>query len=181
MKLCIIYFAIFLLAVVAGTSCSKTDGGNTASQNSMQPAETHQTHSAEVNERGDKTMGFSHGATTHHFRLTPDGGTIEVEANDAQDTASRDKIRMHLERLSVMFAEGNFDSPLFIHNQTPPGVPVMQRLKAKIRYTFEETERGGRVRIKTSGQETIDAVHEFLRFQIKEHKTGDSLEIGKTS
>jgi hypothetical protein len=66
---------------------------------------------------------------------------------------------------------------MFIHDQTPPGVLVMQRLKAEIKYEFEKTERGGRVRITTGNAEALAAIHDFLRFQIKEHETGDSLEV----
>ncbi len=40
-------------------------------------------------------MGFDHNKTTHHFRLLPKGGSIEVAANDSDDIASRDQIRMH--------------------------------------------------------------------------------------
>ena len=50
----------------------------------------------EMNKRGDHVMGFDHTKTTHHFRLLPDGGTIEVAANTVEDTESRDQIRMHL-------------------------------------------------------------------------------------
>lgn len=55
----------------------------------------------------------------------------------------------------------------------------MKRLKAEIKYKFEETERGGLVRITTSDAKALAAVHEFLRFQIKDHKTGDSGEVVK--
>ena len=53
-------------------------------------------------------MGFDHDKTTHHVGLLPDGGFIQVEANDAQDIASRDQIRMHLSHIATMFADGNF-------------------------------------------------------------------------
>ena len=130
-----------------------------------------------VNERGDKAMGFDHLKTAHHFRLTKNGGVIEVEANDVKDTESLDQIRKHLRHIAQMFAAGNFETPMFIHEQTPPGVPVMQRLKDKISYKFEETERGALVRISTNDKEALEAVHEFLRFQIKDHRTGDPLDI----
>ena len=130
-----------------------------------------------MNKRGDRVMGFDHTKTTHHFRLTNDGGVIQVEANDGNDSASRDEIRMHLSHIAVMFAEGNFKAPMLIHEQTPPGVPVMKSEKAKIEYRFEETEGGGRVIIKTSDPKAIKAVHDFLRFQIDEHQTGDPVEV----
>ncbi|HJQ70497.1 MAG TPA: hypothetical protein VKA70_16075 [Blastocatellia bacterium] len=134
---------------------------------------------AEVNKRGDKTMGFSHLKTTHRFRLFEDGGAIEVEVNDAADAESRAKVQKHLNKIAELFSAGDFAMPMAIHDQTPPGVPVMINLKAEIAYKFEATERGGRVRIITKNGDAIAAVHEFLRFQIQDHKTNDPLEVEK--
>lgn len=130
-----------------------------------------------MNQRGDHVMGFDHMKTTHHFFLLSDGGAIEVGANSSQDTESRDQIRMHLGHIAKMFAEGNFKAPMLIHDQVPPGTPVMQRLKNDIKYKFEKTEQGGLIRISTDNPEALQAIHEFLRFQITEHKTGDPLNV----
>ena len=78
-------------------------------------------HHAKVAERGDHVMGFDHAKTTHHFLLSPAGGSIEVSANDPADTESRDAIRGHLEHIASMFSEGNFDAPMLIHDRVPPG------------------------------------------------------------
>ena len=136
----------------------------------------HAERHAEMEKRGDQGMGFSQSRTTHHFLLKRDGGSIEVEANDSSDQASRDQIRQHLARIAQMFADGNFETPMFVHAETPPGVTTMKRLKSEIKYEFEKTERGGRVRIQTSNAEALAAIHEFLSFQIREHQTGDPLE-----
>lgn len=133
----------------------------------------------EMNKRGDKVMGFDHTKTTHHFRLLPSGGAIEVTANSATDTERRDQIRMHLGHIAKMFAAGNFNAPMLIHDQTPPGVPALKELKDQIDYEFEETERGATVRIKTDNSKALEAIHTFLRFQIKEHQTGDSTEVSR--
>jgi hypothetical protein len=132
-----------------------------------------------MNERGDHVMGFDHTKTTHHFRLLADGGSIEVAANSPQDAESRDQIRMHLGHIAKMFADGNFNAPMLIHDQIPPGVPTMKKLKGDIQYKFEETEQGARIRISTNSPEALQAIYDFLRFQIKEHKTGDSLDVGR--
>jgi hypothetical protein len=66
---------------------------------------------------------------------------------------------------------------MLIHAQTPPGVPVMQKLKSEIEYRFEETERGATIHISTTNSEALQAIYEFLRFQIKEHQTGDALDV----
>jgi hypothetical protein len=52
-------------------------------------------------------------------------------------------------------------------------------LKADINYSFESVERGGQVRIVTSNAEAIDAIHDFLRYQIRDHQTGDSLDVDR--
>lgn len=156
--------------------------GETSNQSAVTPqvhgqdslTQSHDQHHADVNTRGDEVMGFDHEKTTHRFHLTSDGGAIEVEANDPKDTASRDQIREHLSHIAQMFADGDFTAPMLIHAQTPPGVAAMKRLRAKIQYRFEETERGGQIRITTTNREALAAIYEFLRFQITDHGTSDS-------
>jgi hypothetical protein len=124
-------------------------------------------------------MGFSHEKTTHHFILYSDGGAIEVTANDATDSESRDQIQMHLGHIAKMFAAGDFNAPMLVHDKVPPGVPVLERLKADVSYRYEKLDKGGRVRMVTANPEALSAVHEFLRFQISDHQTGDSGKIAK--
>ena len=133
--------------------------------------------SAGVDQRGDAAMGFSHQKTAHHFKLTADGGTIFAEALTAEDVRTRDSIRGHMVHIAQAFAAGDFAMPMFIHDQTPPGIPVMKRLRARIRYTAEDTERGGQVRIRTTDPEAVDAIHAFLTFQITDHRTGDATSV----
>jgi hypothetical protein len=151
---------------------SKEQGTAQASQESINQHD----HDA-MNQRGNTGMGFDQQKTTHHFRLLPDGGAIEVQANDTADTASRDQIRTHLGHIAQMFTDGNFSTPMFVHDQTPPGVETMKQLKEAIQYEYQETDRGGRVAISTKDPSAIEAIHSFLRFQIREHKTGDSLKV----
>ena len=147
----------------------------------QQPKQTNNMPDEQMTQRGDHVMGFDHLKTTHHFRLLDSGGSIEVTANSAADVESSQQIRMHLQHIAKMFAEGNFKAPMLIHDQTPPGVPVMQDLKAEINYQYEGIDRGAAVRISTKNPAALKAIHEFLRFQIKEHKTGDSLDIKQRS
>jgi hypothetical protein len=134
-------------------------------------------HHAKVDDRGDHVMGFDHTKTSHHFLLSRSGGSIEVSANDPDDAASRDAIRGHLAHIARMFSEGDFEAPMLIHDRVPPGVPTMKRKKAMIDWSYEETATGGRVRITTKDAEALAAIHEFLRFQIEDHRTGDPTEI----
>ena len=131
----------------------------------------------DVNRRGEQGMGFSQEKTTHHFLLSTNGGSIQVTANSSQDSASIDEIRMHLRHIERAFRSGDFNIPMFVHDQTPPGVPAMTRLKDQIHYKYEPLRDGGRVRISSGNADAVSAVHDFLRFQITEHKTGDALEV----
>jgi len=130
-------------------------------------APEHRCGAADMNQRGDHVMGFDHTRTTHHFRLLPDGGAIEVTVNDPADSENRTMIQSHLSHIARMFAEGNFQAPMLIHGTQPPGADVMTQLKT-----------GGRVRITTKNAEALDAIHAFLKFQIPQHETGDPLEVG---
>jgi hypothetical protein len=134
-------------------------------------------HATGVDERGDAAMGFSHAVTGHHFHLFPDGGSIEVESDSPDDNASKEAIRRHMQKIAGMFSQGDFSLPMFIHDTVPPGMEVMKRLKNQIIYTDENTAKGAQVRIVTRNPEALVAVHEFLRFQIKDHRTDDTLVI----
>jgi len=135
--------------------------------------QTKSEHQADVEKHGDMAMGFPHDKTTHHFRLLPDGGAIEVTVDDAHDAENLSMIRMHLKHIVAMFSKGDFSIPMFVHSEVPPGVTEMKDRRAEITYTFEEVPTGGRVRITTVNHDVLNAVHDFLAFQIQDHQTGD--------
>ena len=176
---------IFLLSLSVGMAQEKTQEKPKAPDAPICPMHLQQQPSSEqqhhegVVKRGDEVMAFSHEKTTHHFRLYEDGGAIEVTANRADDVESRDAIRSHLGHIVTMFAAGNFSAPMLIHSQNPPGTEGMKRLKDAIQYKLETTERGARIRIKTKNPDALRSVHEFLRFQIADHQTDDSIEVTK--
>jgi hypothetical protein len=134
-------------------------------------------HAQHVAAQGDHVMGFSHEATTHHFRLLRDGGAIEARANDAKDAESIAAIRAHMKGIARDFADGSFEKPLAIHGRLPDGAEAMNALRDSISYRYEELENGARVRVSTKDAAALDAVHAFLRFQIDEHHTGDKLAV----
>ena len=137
-------------------------------QNTNKPADQQS-----LEQRGNEGMGFDQQKITHHFLLTRDGGVIQVTAKSPDDQTSIDEIRMHLKHIAGAFASGDFDIPMFVHDKTPPGVQVMKRLRKKIFYKVELIDAGGKVVIGTAAPKARQAIWDFLRFQIKEHKTGD--------
>jgi hypothetical protein len=120
-------------------------------------------------------MGFDQQKTVHHFVLTASGGYIDVSVRDAADSSNRDAIQSHLSHIAQMFKDGNFNIPMLVHGEKPAGIETLRRLKHRIKYEYKATNSGGRVTITTSDKQALQGVHEFLRYQIQEHKTGDSL------
>jgi hypothetical protein len=129
---------------------------------------------AEMQARGNRSMGFDQSKTTHHFRTLDDGGAIEVTVNDPADTTDLAAIRNHLSEIAKQFAAGDFSVPMMTHAEMPPGAAEMKSLKEKIAYTYEELPGGARVKITTGDPAALTAVHDFLSYQINEHRTGDA-------
>ncbi len=133
-------------------------------------------HHNDVDKRGDHAMGFSQEKTTHHFLLGKSGGVIQVIAKDASDEESIASIRGHMRHIASEFAKANYDLPMFIHDRVPAGVPVMRSKKDTISFKFEELKNGAQVVIDSRDAEALAAIHEFLKFQIADHRTGDPTE-----
>jgi hypothetical protein len=126
-------------------------------------------------DRAQQGMGFDQQKTTHHFLIEKSGGTIEVTAKDSNDKVSTDEIRGHLRHIAALFADGDFSVPMFVHDTAPPGVAVMKARRAQMTFRYDEVGTGGKVVIRTEDTAARDALHDFLRFQIREHRTGDPL------
>ncbi len=124
-------------------------------------------------------MGFDQDAAVHHFRLYADGGAIEVETASVGDDTTRRAIQAHLRTIAGDFAKGNFGSPLETHGEMPAGVDELVRLRGSVTYRYQDTPNGGRVRITTANPDALSAVHAFLTYQIREHRTGDPLAVVK--
>lgn len=134
---------------------------------------------AQMNARGAHVMGFDPDKTVHQFRLHTDGGAIDIRVKDRADLTNVAAIRSHLPHIAEMFGDGNFEAPMLIHATDVPGTNAMAAAKDRIRFAYVDTPMGGRVDIITTDPAAQKAVHEFLRFQIADHKTGDSTAVTK--
>ena len=115
-------------------------------------------------------MGFSAETTKHTFRTYTDGGAIVVRALDPKDTATIGMIRHHLQMIAGRFAQGDFSDPMAVHDRPPDGAAAMTERRSYINYRYSDVPNGGRVRIRTKDKRALDAIHDFIRFQIREHK-----------
>jgi hypothetical protein len=167
----------FMLALAAASAIAASTAQDP--QHAMPPGMTHEEHlkqlqkDADLKKRGAAAMGFDQETTAHHFLLLPDGGAIEVSVTGRSDASGRARIRAHLREIAKAFAAGDFEKPLATHGEMPPGTSAMRERREAIAYSYEKTRGGGRVRIATNDPAAVDAIHDFLRYQIREHATGD--------
>jgi hypothetical protein len=130
---------------------------------------------AGMSDRGAMVMGFDQDKTAHHFYLYEDGGAIQIAVKDLSDTKDRDAIRSHLPHIAMMFGAGDFEAPMLVHDtKGVPGIKVLAERKDKVAYRYADTATGGRVEIITTDAPALSALHDFLKYQIAEHDTGDT-------
>jgi hypothetical protein len=143
------------------------------------PAQQSAHDHAQMNHRGAQVMGFDQDKTAHHFLLFEDGGAIDVSVKDATDKKNLDAIRAHLPHIAMKFGEGDFAAPALVHATNVPGTKELAELKTKLTWKYVETAKGGRVDITTTDPAALSAVLAFLKYQIEDHKTGDSVTVGR--
>ena len=144
-------------------------------------AQSHEGHAAAHDDsaframqgRGRTVMGVDQYTSIHRFDALPDGGRIELQ-RDRDDSAGTAAIRAHMRTIGLAFARGDFTAAATVHPETVPGVAVMRARRASIRYEPIDLPRGAALRIRTRDAAAITAVHEFLAYQRREHRTMDA-------
>ena len=116
----------------------------TAQHQTMPKGMSHEEHLQQMDQdealkkRGAEAMGFDQDATTHHFQLMPEGGSIEVTVKDPDDAVSFLLVRNHLKTIAGEFARGDFGKPIRTHAEVPPGTTAMRQHADLISYEYEE-------------------------------------------
>jgi hypothetical protein len=128
-----------------------------------------------LKQRGGEAMGFDQDRAEHHFILEAAGGSIRVTVKPGTDRKVLDEVRNHLRTIADEFSRGDFGKPFQTHDEVPTGVAEMKSAARAITYRYEEVAGGGSVKISTTDALALKAIHDFLRYQINEHKTGDAL------
>lgn len=126
---------------------------------------------ADVQRRGERTMGVDQTTARHVFADLPEGGRIELQS-ETGDTADVRTIRAHMRDIARQFTAGNFEAPFLTHGMVVPGTRVMAAKRGALRFEMRELPRGGEVLIVTRDAEALAAVREFLAFQRSDHRAG---------
>ena len=124
---------------------------------------------AALQSRGQDAMGVDQYTSAHRFEPLPDGGRIELQ-RDTADRAGVETIRAHMRDIADRFSHGDFTIPGFVHAGQVPGTRVLAERKAQVTYEVRELPGGAEVRIRATDPVAVDAVHEFLAFQRRDHR-----------
>lgn len=143
-------------------------------------AQSHEGHAAvhgdsafrAMQARGKRIMGVDQYTSVHRFDALPDGGRIELQ-RDRDDSAGTAAIRDHMKEIARAFAAGDFAAPAAVHLEAVPGVDVMRARRRAVRYETVALPRGAALRIRTSDPVALDAVHRFLAYQRRQHRTAE--------
>jgi hypothetical protein len=129
---------------------------------------------SELNARFSKILGTDAGKVVQHYYLVKNGGVIEFTAKDPNDSASVNAIRKYLDVQKDLFEKGKNDTDTDVHGKVPDGLLVMKKLRGEITFYTVNSEGGAVLRMFSVNNQARQAIHDFMKFQIAEHKTGDS-------
>jgi hypothetical protein len=155
-------------ALIAG--CTRTPE-TAESAGARRAAAAADTGFAAVQDRGRMAMEVDQYTSTHVFEPLPDGGRIELQ-RDVADSAGQARVLAHMGRIAAAFSTGDFRLPGFVHAREVPGTRVMAAERGKISYTVESLPRGAALRLRTTDNAAVEAIHEFLAFQRMDHRAG---------
>lgn len=127
-----------------------------------------------IAEAGAEVMPFDLDATTHVFTDTSTGGTQDVVADDPDDEANIEQIRLHLEDEATKFRAGDFSDPEAIHGSAMPGLATLKARFADISVDLVETEVGATITYGSDDVDVVEAIHDWFAAQSSDH--GDHAE-----
>jgi predicted aspartyl protease len=108
--------------------------------------------------------------SSKRFLLDKKGGSIEVRTAHPDDQQTREAVRRELRNEA--------------RNGIPFATAAMQHYKNQIKYLYEKTAQGGRIRIVAKSPEAVLAVQDFLRSKMRTSSNNKAVAfdfIGNTS
>ena len=127
----------------------------------------------EMNARFSKALGAGLDKVALHFYLVKNGGVIELASKDPNDTGTIEAIRKYLQSQKDLWEKGK-DPVTEVHAKAPESANLMRKLRNDITFYTAKTDTGAVLRMFSINEQARDAIQDYLKFEITEHKTGDS-------
>lgn len=153
--------AVFVVGVLASIGWSQT---SVPTDNSF-------------NTRFSKALGTDVDKVVQHYYLVKNGGVIEFTAKDPADNATIATVQKYLEAQKDLFEKGKAEADAEIYGKIPDGLPALKKLRNEITFFAVNTDSGAALRMFSVNEQARQAIQDFMKFQINEHKTGDPLQV----
>ncbi len=109
------------------------------------------------------------------FSKTVHGGVMHVVAKSANDANQIRLIQDYLRQTAEAFGNGDFSSTEKMHGADMPGLQQLKTAKTDdIRFEYKTLPNGAQIHFSTEYPQFVQALHEWLDAQIKDH--GNALE-----
>ena len=129
-------------------------------------AQTQQEH---VHHMAHSVMPFAMSKTVHVFKMTEQGGVMQVVTREAGASEQIPLIQQHLQHEAAQFQKGDFSDPAKLHGAAMPGLKELEAGAAKINVTYEALPNGAAIRFETSDAHLLTAIHRWFGAQLSEH------------
>jgi hypothetical protein len=129
----------------------------------------------DLNSRFSKALGTDASRIVQHYYLVKNGGVIEFTAKDPNDTTTISALQKYIDTQKDLFEKGKNDPDADVHGKVPDGVPILRKLRNEITFFAVKNDDGAALRMFSVNHQARQAIQNFLKFQINEHKTGDPL------
>jgi hypothetical protein len=123
--------------------------------------------------RVSKASGLDNERVDRHFYVLKNGGAVEVLAKNPNDEATVKAIQTYLKKESDLWTKGNFETITAVYGRPPEGTPQLKKLRNDVTFAVVPEENGAVLRMLTVNPTAKSAIHDYLRFQIDQLKTGD--------
>lgn len=127
----------------------------------------------EMNARFSKALGVSLDKIALHYYLVKNGGVIELASKDPNDTVTIEAIQKYLQTQKDLWEKGK-DTVTEVHAKAPESANIMRKLRNDITFYTAKTDAGAVLRMFSINDQARGAIQDYLKFEIAEHKTGDS-------
>jgi hypothetical protein len=123
--------------------------------------------------RVSRVSGFDSERVNRHFYVLKNGGAVEVTVKDPSDESTIKAIQAHLKKESDLWTKGNFDTVTAAYGRAPEGALQLKKLRDNVTFAVVQEENGAVIRMLTVNPQAKSAIHDYLKFQIDQLKTGD--------
>jgi hypothetical protein len=126
-------------------------------------------HKEDVEQHRQEVVPYNPDQALETFSKTVHGGVMHV-ITQSGDTEQIKLIQDYMRQIALEFSKGDFSSTMRIHGAEMPGLQQLKTAKTDdIRYEYKALPNGAQIHFSTEYPQFVQALHEWLGAQAKDH------------